>query len=62
MFAEKLGIPVASTNDANAAAMGEMKYGAAVGMKNFVELTLGTGVGSEMCIRDRLITMVQAWR
>ena len=33
MFAEKLGIPVAITNDANAAAMGEMKYGAAVGMK-----------------------------
>ena len=55
MFAEKLGIPVAITNDANAAAMGEMKYGAAVGMKNFVELTLGTGVGSGIVANGQLI-------
>ena len=55
MFAEKLGIQVAITNDANAAAMGEMKYGAAVGMKNFVELTLGTGVGSGIVANGQLI-------
>ena len=41
MFSEKLGIPVAITNDANAAAIGEMTYGVARGMKNFIMLTLG---------------------
>ena len=40
------GIPVAVTNDANAAALGEMTYGAARGMKDFIMITLGTGVGS----------------
>ena len=40
------GMPVALTNDANAAAVGEMTYGAARGMKNFIMITLGTGVGS----------------
>ena len=40
------GIPVSLTNDANAAAVGEMTYGAARGMKNFIMITLGTGVGS----------------
>ena len=55
MFASRLGIPVAITNDANAAAMGEMIYGEAVGMKNFVELTLGTGVGSGMVANGQLI-------
>lgn len=55
MFAEKLGIPVAITNDANAAAMGEMKYGVAVDMDNFVELTLGTGVGSGIVANGQLI-------
>ncbi|MDR3250757.1 MAG: ROK family protein, partial [Tannerella sp.] len=39
-------IPVTLTNDANAAAIGEMTYGAARGMKDFIEITLGTGVGS----------------
>lgn len=55
MFADRLGIPVAITNDANAAAMGEMKYGVAVGMKNFVELTLGTGVGSGIVANGQLL-------
>ena len=41
MFSERLGIPVALTNDANAAAIGEMTYGVARGMKNFIVLTLG---------------------
>ena len=46
MFEERLGIPTALTNDANAAAVGEMTYGAARGMKDFIMITLGTGVGS----------------
>lgn len=55
MFVNELGIPVVVTNDAKAAAMGEMKYGVAVGMKNFVELTLGTGVGSGIVANGQLI-------
>ena len=43
-FSERLGIPVVLTNDANAAAIGEMTYGVAKGMKNFIMITLGTGV------------------
>ena len=46
MFSKRLGINVALTNDANAAAIGEMTYGVAKGMKNFIVITLGTGVGS----------------
>lgn len=55
MFVNDLGIPVVVTNDAKAAAMGEMKYGVAVGMTNFVELTLGTGVGSGIVANGQLI-------
>ena len=55
MFVNELGIPVVVTNDAKAAAMGEMKYGGAVGMTNFVELTLGTGVGSGIVANGQLI-------
>lgn len=55
MFSEKLGVPVALTNDANAAALGEMTYGAARGMKNFIEITLGTGVGSGIVINSQLV-------
>ena len=55
MFSEKLGIPVAITNDANAAAIGEMTYGVARGMKNFIMLTLGTGVGSGIVINGQLV-------
>lgn len=43
------------TNDANAAAIGEMTYGAAKGMKNFIEITLGTGVGSGIVIGGKLV-------
>ena len=50
MFEERLGIPTALTNDANAAAIGEMTYGAARGMKDFIMITLGTGVGSGIVI------------
>lgn len=48
-------IPVALTNDANAAAIGEMTYGAARGMKDFIEITLGTGVGSGIVIGGTLV-------
>lgn len=55
MFSDKLGIPVALTNDANAAAIGEMTYGVACGMKNFIVITLGTGVGSGIVINGQLV-------
>ena len=49
------GLPVALTNDANAAAVGEMTYGAARGMKNFIMITLGTGVGSGIVINGDVV-------
>lgn len=55
LFEEKLGIPVAITNDANAAAIGEMTYGVARGMKNFIMITLGTGVGSGIVVNGQLV-------
>ena len=55
LFSEALGIPVRVTNDANAAAMGEMTYGAARGMKNFIMITLGTGVGSGIVCDGRVV-------
>jgi glucokinase len=48
-------IPVTLTNDANAAAIGEMTYGAARGMKDFIEITLGTGVGSGIVVGGNLV-------
>ena len=55
LMAQMGGIPVALTNDANAAAMGEMTYGAARGMKNFIMITLGTGVGSGIVINGEVV-------
>ncbi len=55
MFEERLGIPTALTNDANAAAVGEMTYGAARGMKDFIMITLGTGVGSGIVINGQMV-------
>ena len=55
LFQERIGVPVTVTNDANAAAIGEMTYGAARGMKNFIEITLGTGVGSGIVINGQLV-------
>ncbi len=49
------GLPVSLTNDANAAAVGEMTYGAARGMKNFIMITLGTGVGSGIVINGEVV-------
>lgn len=55
MFSKALGIPVSMTNDANAAAMGEMTYGVAKGMKDFIMITLGTGVGSGIVCDGKLV-------
>ena len=56
MFSDRLGgIPVGLTNDANAAALGEMVYGVARGMKNFIVITLGTGVGSGIVVNGQLL-------
>ena len=55
LFSRQLNIPVGITNDANAAAIGEMEYGVAKGMKNFIVLTLGTGVGSGIVINGQLV-------
>ena len=55
LFSDQLGIPVALTNDANAAAIGEMVYGVARGMKNFIVITLGTGVGSGIVVNGQLL-------
>ncbi len=54
-FEEALGIPVRVTNDANAAALGEMTYGVARGMKNFIMITLGTGVGSGIVVDGKVV-------
>ena len=54
-FEEALGIPCRVTNDANAAAMGEMTYGVARGMKNFIMITLGTGVGSGIVCDGKIV-------
>lgn len=55
MFSKHLDIPVALTNDANAAAIGEMTYGTAKGMKNFITITLGTGVGSGIVCNGKVV-------
>jgi glucokinase len=55
LLSEKMHIPVSLTNDANAAAIGEMTYGAARGMKDFIVITLGTGVGSGIVIGGNMV-------
>jgi len=55
IFARHTSLPVIVTNDANAAAVGEMIYGGAKGMKNFVVITLGTGLGSGFVIDGKLV-------
>jgi glucokinase len=55
LLSDRFGIPCKITNDANAAAMGEMTYGAARGMKNFIMITLGTGVGSGIVIDGKVV-------
>lgn len=55
LMTEKFGVRCKMTNDANAAALGEMMFGAARGMKDFIMITLGTGVGSGIISNGQLI-------
>ncbi len=55
LMTNKFEVPTALTNDANAAAVGEMMYGAAKGMKDFIMITLGTGVGSGIVANGQII-------
>jgi len=55
MFKKHFDLPMALTNDANAAAIGEMIYGAAVGLKDFVIITLGTGLGSGIVVNGEVV-------
>ncbi|WP_027378733.1 ROK family protein [Chryseobacterium daeguense] len=55
LMTKKFNLPVTVTNDANAAAFGEMLFGAARGMKDFIMITLGTGVGSGIVASGKLI-------
>jgi glucokinase len=55
LFREYTTLPIIVTNDANAAAIGEMIYGGAKGMKNFVVITLGTGLGSGFVVNGELL-------
>ena len=55
LMEERIGVPVALTNDANAAAIGEMTYGCARGLKDFIVITLGTGVGSGIVVNGQLV-------
>ncbi|MCO6496750.1 MAG: ROK family protein [Chitinophagaceae bacterium] len=55
LMTDKFGVPCTLTNDANAAALGEMMYGAGRGMKDFIMITLGTGVGSGIIANGQMI-------
>jgi glucokinase len=55
LLEDEFKTPVVLTNDANAAALGEMMYGAAQGMNDFITITLGTGVGSGIVANGKLI-------
>ncbi|MBQ0156397.1 MAG: ROK family protein [Bacteroidales bacterium] len=55
LLTNKFGVPCTLTNDANAATIGEMMYGAAKGMKDFIMITLGTGVGSGIVCNGKLV-------
>ena len=55
LIEKKFNLPTKLTNDANAAAVGEMMYGAAKGMKHFITITLGTGVGSGIVIDGKIV-------
>ena len=55
LLGTRFGVPVAITNDANAAALGEMMYGSAKNMKNFIVITLGTGLGSGLVVNGGVV-------
>ena len=55
IFKNYFNLPVVLTNDANAAAMGEMYFGGAKGMKNFIVITIGTGLGSGIVVDGKVV-------
>jgi glucokinase len=55
LMAKKFGVQAKLTNDANAAAVGEMMYGCTKNMKHFITITLGTGVGSGIVIDGKIV-------
>ena len=55
LFRQRYDLPIAVTNDANAAAIGELLFGAARGMKHAVVITLGTGLGSGIIVNGELL-------
>jgi glucokinase len=55
MMKKKFNVPIAITNDANAAALGELEFGLGKGLKNFIVITLGTGLGSGFFINGKLL-------
>lgn len=55
LFSEKMRVPCVLTNDANAAALGEMYFGAAKSMRDFIFITLGTGLGSGIVVNGQLV-------
>jgi glucokinase len=55
LFRSRFDLPVAMTNDANAAALGEMNFGSARGMRNFISITLGTGLGSGIVVNGEIV-------
>jgi len=61
MMKKYFDIPIAITNDGNAAALGEMEFGVARGMRNFIVITLGTGVGSGIVVDRRLLFGQNGW-
>jgi glucokinase len=55
LFTKQFPIPAAITNDANAAALGEMLFGAGKGLRDFIVITLGTGLGSGLIVNGALV-------
>ncbi|NQV37894.1 MAG: ROK family protein [Candidatus Marinimicrobia bacterium] len=55
LLSQFVDVPVVITNDANAAALGEMHFGAAKNMKHFIEITLGTGLGSGIVVDGKVV-------
>ncbi len=55
LMEKQFGIPAVVTNDANAAALGEMLFGHAIGIDNFIMIALGTGLGSGLVVDGNLI-------
>lgn len=61
LFQDRFGLPVYLTKDGNAATLGEARYGAAQKLKNFVLITLGTGIGGGVFLNGRLVKGANGW-